>query len=752
MLHTRQKALLVGVSVTVLALFCDNPAAAQDSAPASAAGEDTKTPAPAEKVVVYGTKFRNRSNEAAPALNYGLDYFQKFEPLTAGDALKRVPSVTFQSDVLEYDGVRLRGLDPGYTQILINGEKVPGSGVDRSFFVDRIPAELIERVEIVRSASADRSGDALAGAINIILRDAYSLDGGYVKAGGLYFDDEELKPVIGGVFGAPVGDGRILLGGNIQGRHNPKDKKSLRFEPDLGALVFDNREDQSDVRDGTDYSFNGSLIFPIGGGTLDISGVYVRTDRTEKENSFEYGDLTSVDIGDLDEFSNQFEDIFQENFSLRAKAELPFLGGEALIKAGFASFTDDITSTELVDEYAGGVIVDSEGTREFTDQTDEELFATLAQTWSYGDVKLKVGVDYAMKTRDSLLVVAENAGGPVFPPPDPPEPGAQYEIEEQRIDPYALVRGETELLAWEAGVRFETTDSEITDETGTFDNDYSFLLPSAHVLFKATEDDRFRASVARTVRRANFDQLSPALLEEEPTEDNDLLGNPALDPETAWGFDVSYERKLGRQGVVGVNFFYRDVKDRIELISTGVVSSEGSGFVLTYDNIGDGKVWGLEVDLSTPLTFAGLENTGVFMNYSWLDSEITDPVTGEKRRFNDQAEYVFNAGFIQDLPSWAAAFGVSYRSQGRQFNRVIGETVETTYGGDLEAFVEKRFGENFVLRLTASNLLDASKDETFFKWDTLADQLSGDINDLDEFELESETSGPVFQLVGRYAF
>jgi stage V sporulation protein SpoVS len=131
--------------------------------------------------------------------NYGLDYFQRFEPLTAGDALKRVPSVAFLSDVLESDGVRLRGLDPAYTQILINGEKVPGagsgsgafgSGADSAFFVDRIPAELIDRIEIVRSASANRSGDAVAGAINIVLRDAYALDGGFVRAGALMFDDK----------------------------------------------------------------------------------------------------------------------------------------------------------------------------------------------------------------------------------------------------------------------------------------------------------------------------------------------------------------------------------------------------------------------------------------------------------------------------------------------------------------------------------------------------------------------------------
>ena len=77
-------------------------------------------------VVMAEIGFRNRSEAAQPVLVYDEEYFQRFEPLTAGDALKRVPSVTFLSDVLESDGARLRGLDPGYTQILINGDKVPG--------------------------------------------------------------------------------------------------------------------------------------------------------------------------------------------------------------------------------------------------------------------------------------------------------------------------------------------------------------------------------------------------------------------------------------------------------------------------------------------------------------------------------------------------------------------------------------------------------------------------------------------------
>jgi len=752
-----KQKLMQGTAGIGLVLALSAAAVAQEATPpAEASGSDARSPVPVEKVVVYGTAYRNRTNDTAPSLNYGLDYFQKFEPLTAGDALKRVPSVTFQSDVLEYDGVRLRGIDPGYTQILINGEQVPGSGVDRSFFVDRIPAELIERVEIVRSASADRSGDALAGAINIVLRDALSIDGGYLKAGALHFDDGDLKGVYGGVYGTEImGGGRILLGGNIQGRHNPKSKVSFRYD-DQNPATFKNREDQSDVRDGTDYSLNGSLIVPVGLGELDISGSWVRTDRTETENSREYDDIASTALINLQETSDQFEDILQENWQARAKFTAPMFGGKANIKVGYASFEDDSTSTEFTEEWAGGAIDPGtlEGAREFTDLVDGETFASISQLYEFENFDFKFGADWRLKARSVEIREAENLGGPVFPPADPPDVGQASDIEEERFDPYMVLRGRGGSFEYEAGLRYETTTSEVTDRgDGAHDvssNYYSFLLPSAHLLYNVTEDDRIRASVARTVRRPNFDQIAPVLLEEEPTEDNDLIGNPNLEPESAWGFDVGYEHRIGRRGVVGINAFYRDVTDRIELASTGAVSSGGTGVVLTPSNVGDGKVWGVEVDLSTPLTFIGLENTGVFMNYSWLDSEVTDVVTGEKRRFNDQAEFVFNIGFIHDIVEWGTSFGSSYRLQGDQFNRFIGESVETTYGADLEIFIEQRFGERFVLRATGSNLLNAKKDETFFKYDTLAAQLANTIDD--EFELESEQSGPVFQLVGRYAF
>lgn len=775
---------LIGVAGAALALST-GAASAQSADEPIATGE----PVTAEEIVVPGQiTYRNRSEETAPVLEYGLDYFQRFEPLTVGDMLKRVPSAAFVSDVLEYDGVQLRGLDPGYTQVLINGERVPGSGVDRSFFVDRIPAELVERVEIVRNTSANRSGDALAGALNIVLRDSLSLDGGYIRGGALFFEDDEIEGTLGAVYGGTIGEARYLIGANYQGRHNPKNKVSYRYDEPGGD--FDNREDQSDVRDGEDYSLNGSLTFPIGnGGELSFSGVAVHTERSEIETSFEYEDLTSTDDAFLTTEVPGFTFIEQTNISVDMDFEHPFMGGELELDLGYARF-EDVTSegeTETAYDIDSGPLVFEEFSAEAIDSDiiDQEFSGTIGWTGRYQDARLEIGVDFVNKEREGNIGVREaecEAGDPGCAPGDPnfppdfedagPTDGGLYTIDERRIDPFVMLSAERGPIEWEVGLRYETTEFEAIDrDTGeTASSTYEILLPSAHVLFNLSEQDRLRFSVGRTVRRPNFNFVTPAVFEGE-YEDNDFLGNPQLNPESAWGVDIGFERRLGRQGVIGVNVFYRDVRDLIELVNTGELTDdylddledfldenpgsteqdffdeEAPVFVYTAENIGDGTVWGIEFDLSTPLTFVGLPNTGVFLNYSWMDSEVTD-FAGE-RRFNNQPDYVFNIGFIHDLPSLDMAFGATYREQGDAFSRILAEEVTTSYTGDLEIFIERRFGDNFVLRFTGQNLLDAEKNEIFDKFATEADQLA---RDYDEYELESENSGPVFQIVGRYAF
>ncbi|MBU4038639.1 MAG: TonB-dependent receptor [Alphaproteobacteria bacterium] len=718
-------------------------------------GPETQGPVSSlDEVIVTGEPvMRNRTDDVVPTLSYDLEFFQRFEPLTVGDALKRVPSVTFLSDVLESDGVRLRGLDPGYTQVLINGERVPGGEADRSFFVDRIPAELIDRVEVVRSSSANRSGDALAGAINIVLRDALALDGGYIRAGALLFPDDELGGTFGAVYGGEVGPGRLLIGASVQDRRNPKNKFSQRFDEPGGTL--DNVEVQTDVRDGTDYSVNAAYEVGVGGGTLDLSGVFVRTDRLQDEDSIEYRDGIQ-DEANLLTINDNNVDIRTDNLALRARYERDMLGGETRVKLGYASFDDEQEEFENEAEYLRDGLPFPEEDRytaelEFRDLQDEEISFAVEHSRPVADgVELEFGVQAVSKDRDSTTVVADRVRFtiPNAPTPRPAQPPFvfntnSYIIEETRFDPYAMFSGETGALKWEAGLRYETTDTTISG----IDNDFAILLPSASLRYRLSDTDRLTLSVARTVRRADFDDLAPVTLKEEHG-DNDFRGNPLLEPETAWGVDLGFERRLGRRGVVGVNAFYRDVTDLIEDVNTGLEGSGGPGtFIESIDNVGDGQVYGVEFDLSTPLDFIGMETTGVFLNASWLDSQVED-VLGE-RRFNNQSDYVVNVGFTHDIPTWGAAFGASYRKQGDAFERVYAEEVVTAYGADLEVFIEKRIFSNTVIRLTGSNLLDSSKDEVFDKFDDQADQIA---RSYDEYELETESAGPVYQLVMRVAF
>ena len=772
-------ALAIGLSralACALLLPAGGAFAAQTAATdasAAAAGE----PKELDAVVVQGEiAYRNRTDDTAPVLSYDLEYFQRFEPNTVGDMVKRLPGAAFVgSDIMEYDGVQLRGLGGGYTQVLINGKKVPGAGDDRSFWIDRIPAEMVDRIEILRSNSANRSGDAIAGAINIILRDAYVFDGSYLRVGVNRWDDGEVNPTFGAVTSGDFLGGRILAGINVQDRYRAKTKRSDRFsDPTMEELV--SWEDQTEVKDGRDYSGNVSYTADVGEtGRFSIDGFYVKTDRDVTEVSFEEeyddGEVITANVPGL-------ATVDQKNWGLGADYRFDMAGGTTELSVEQARFEDDSVESEEAHAYVDGEWDESEAESLAIDAKDTETSFEIAHRRNLGDAtEMEFGVDYRRKKRDIAHTfyewAAEEEGDPVAYEVDGT---VESVIEEKRLDPYLMFSGTRGVLSWEAGLRFETTKSDIRyvedgEVEGSASRDYNELLPSLHLKWDLTDVDRLSLSLARSIKRPNFNELVPALLDGE-FGDNDYIGNPELDAETANGLDFGYERRLGKRGVVGVNFFYRDVKDLIELVNTGEPSEEAiavweelvedgeyatieeamaaepaESWVFSSGNVGDGKVYGVEFDLSTPLGAFGMENTGVFMNYAWVKSKVDD-FLGE-RRFNDQAKSTFNIGFIQDLPTVDASFGMSYRKQGDAYTRLLAEEVTIRYGEDLEAFVEKRFGDSFSVRLSANNLLDASKDEFFDKFNTLGDQID---RDYDEYEIESEEAGPSYQLVMRWAF
>jgi len=756
-------------------------------------------------VIVTGViQYRNRTETTAPELVYDQEFFAKFEPVSVGDQLRRVPGVAFTSDVGEADAPQLRGLGQGFTQVLVNGRPIPGAGNDRSVFVDRIPAEIIDRIEIVRSPSADIDSQGVGGTINIILKDGESLPPGLIaRIGATYdVDREETRPN-GSLSWSGRNESETLLFSvtlDAQQRYNNKDVVEEVFESDSegfdaevaaggmgrSLVQFDDptrsvaveRTEEQDSRDSTDLSLNADLTWRMSeNSSIRFDAFVLSTSRDEHQDTVIYegdGSVGGLDLADP-EFEFQDADFNQDSIGASAlyTTEIDELTKfEAQLR--FNNFRDDSveetfeeTPTDLVEREA----IDADDTEWTADASLTRAFPGLAESLGIEGVELKFGVAGKLKDREYNLVLEEDLADPDYATND-----GLFIYEETRLDAFARVEWElTPDLTLETGVRAESTETNITFRTdvlegGVLDDSVSgeaesseFMLnPSAHLVWKVTGNDQLRFSVARTVRRPGIDQMIPAFSVESPGDEDVTIGNPELGFETSLGFDVGYERRFAGRGVFGVNLFKRQISDLIGLVNTGEsVATVGldpadyPGGLYSYRNIGDADVYGIELDLSAPLSFIGLDETGVFANYTRLWSDREDPAGGDSISIDYQPEYVYNVGLTHNIPAWEASAGFSYQKQGESRFVTFGEIESQLYDGNLEIFLEKRLGENVVLRLTGTNLLDANsmQAEAGFDGDNGAEILANQAAyDVDAFEVEREQSSPKITLTLRAVF
>ena len=112
---------------------------------------------------------QERRQSTAAKIIIGREEIDRFGDSTLGDVLKRLPGVTIQGRPGRGGAIRLRGLGSGYTQILLDGERVPPG-----FSIDSISPDQIERIEILRAPTAETGARAIAGTINIITREGYT--------------------------------------------------------------------------------------------------------------------------------------------------------------------------------------------------------------------------------------------------------------------------------------------------------------------------------------------------------------------------------------------------------------------------------------------------------------------------------------------------------------------------------------------------------------------------------------------------
>lgn len=625
----------------------------------------------------------------------------RMEDRTVGDVLRRLPGISYSGPPGVTKDVRMRGMDKGYTQILINGERMNSAKPDRQMQVSRIPADMIERIEIIRTPTADLDSQGIGGTINIILKEAEQKPFAQIRLGGGYTGEipDGEKPIgeVSGQIGGSKGNFSYLLNASLLERAENKGDENRKYKADGSLKETSTKTDNSDVRDTTlapRFSWQTAV------GKLSLDPFYVRTreDKVKDERKFKAdGSANGRKVED--------EDKVNEIARLRLAWERPISDAFTLSWRGTAqqaSEDNDKATRELNPDDS----LKKTGTE---DKLNEETeFSTAVETlWRANDFHtMKIGLELQDRTSEAEKSAYENGALKAA------DAKGVFTIDEQRWTLYGSdewLIGEKHLLT--PGLRLELYETD-AEQTGgaTNSSDGTEVNPSLQYRYQWTDETVLRAGVARTLRLANFDELNPFLSSKDGTLTKpDIGGNPELEPETAIGYDVGVERFFaGRKGVVGANLFFRDISDLIEPVTT----LENGRYVSRPENVGDGELWGAEFDLSRRLDFIDLPNLTLWGNYTWLDSEVR-AADGTTRPMVEVPDYIFNIGFDQEIPEWGFTFGAALNVLGPMETEKpkdnLTEVKSESRKELVDIYARKSFENGWNLSLTAYNIFEDDK-------------------------------------------
>lgn len=135
-------------------------------------GEQGSGPTQLDEVNVTARReFENRFNSTGARVTIGRRDIEVMGANTIGDILRQTPGLQVTTTANGGLEIRMRGMGAENTRIMIDGVAVSTSNRTSQLPLDELPADLIERVEVIRAPTAEFQGVA-GGTLNIVLRAA----------------------------------------------------------------------------------------------------------------------------------------------------------------------------------------------------------------------------------------------------------------------------------------------------------------------------------------------------------------------------------------------------------------------------------------------------------------------------------------------------------------------------------------------------------------------------------------------------
>ncbi|MEM9547090.1 MAG: TonB-dependent receptor [Bacteroidota bacterium] len=279
-------------------------------------------------------------------------------------------------------------------------------------------------------------------------------------------------------------------------------------------------------------------------------------------------------------------------------------------------------------------------------------------------------------------------------------------------------------LKFIAGIRVEQTELEYQgfrfdddagslDATEQFEADYVNVLPGLHVKYNLDKNSILRFAWTNTLARPNYFDLVPY----QQIEDGEELsiGNPDLEATTSMNFDLMAEHYFGRVGILSGGIFYKDISDFIVNQSFTNFDFNGTTWANFTQPIngGNASLFGAEFAFQRQLGFISpsLKPVGVYMNYTYTHSEITD-FNFEGREDEELAlpgspQHTFNFSLAYENKKLSSRISLNYASD--FIDEVGGEAFGDRYYDQvtyLDFNINYSVNNNWVIYFNANNLLN----------------------------------------------
>ena len=478
---------------------------------------------------------------------------------SASDVLDNVPSV----DVDVEGNVSLRGNEN--VRILIDGKPSALVGLSGTDALRQLPADAIEKVEVITSPSARYDAEGTAGILNIILRKG-------VATG--------LNGSINTTIGNPT---EYRVGSNINLR-----TKKINFFTNLGyrnssgpgefftnlstlenGIINSSRiEDRKFERNRDGYNINLGLEYFINKKS-SITGTYFFRDSDNKNLStnnirvFDASGLlnaSDIRVQDEDEIDTTSQ------FSLNYTNNINSSGHKLTIDFQYSD-SQEIETAFINDSLALENNITTEDSKNTLIQTDYVL--------PIGEnTQFEIGYRGEFEDLTSDFLVTRTPALDYNP--------SNNLVFKQHINAiYSQFGSKINKFSYLLGLRTEITDVKVrlTNTNENFDYKYTELFPTINVGFERTEDQSFTVGYSRRLRRPRFWYLNP--FESRSSQNVIYKGNPGLTPTFTNSFDTGFLQKIGKLTLNSSIYFQHSI-NAIQRVSRDEIRSlDGVNQVIT---------------------------------------------------------------------------------------------------------------------------------------------------------------------------